>query len=147
MKKNREKSPVFLYIVIVILALIILALGGVTLMSLNDLAFLRSKVSSLQDTVQDISDTSADLLAQADELTSLKEQSASSETAEPAPDSSTIQEEGTISPSHSEPTTSTDDSMNSLLSQIQPLLPQNKRLDSGRHSWNCTVKYPVFLHL
>lgn len=125
MKKNREKSPVFLYIVIVILALIILALGGVTLMSLNDLAFLRSKVSSLQDTVQEISDTSADLLAQADELTSLKEQSASSETAEPAPDSSTIQEEGTISPSHSEPTTSTDDSMNSLLSQIQPLLPQN----------------------
>ena len=87
MKKNREKSPVFLYIVIVILALIILALGGVTLMSLNDLAFLRSKVSSLQDTVQEISDTSADLLAQADELTSLKEQSASSETAEPAPDS------------------------------------------------------------
>lgn len=125
MKKNREKSPVFLYIVIVILALIILALGGVTLMSLNDLAFLRSKVSSLQDTVQEISDTSADLLAQADELTSLKEQSASSETAEPAPDSSTIQEEGTISPSHNEPTTSTDDSMNSLLSQIQPLLPQN----------------------
>lgn len=125
MKKNREKSPVFLYIVIVILALIILALGGVTLMSLNDLAFLRSKVSSLQDTVQEISDTSADLLAQADELTSLKEQSASSETAEPAPDSSNIQEEGTISPSHSEPTTSTDDSMNSLLSQIQPLLPQN----------------------
>lgn len=125
MKKNREKSPVYLYIVIVILALIILALGGVTLMSLNDLAFLRSKVSSLQDTVQEISDTSADLLAQADELTSLKEQSASSETAEPAPDSSTIQEEGTISPSHSEPTTSTDDSMNSLLSQIQPLLPQN----------------------
>ena len=123
MKKNREKSPVFLYIVIVTLALIILALGGVTLMSLNDLAFLRSKVSSLQDTVQEISDTSADLLAQADELTSLKEQSASSETAEPAPDSSTIQEEGTISPSHSEPTTSTDDSMNSLLSQIQPLLP------------------------
>ena len=58
MKKNREKSPVFLYIVIVILALIILALGGVTLMSLNDLAFLRSKVSSLQDTVQEISDTS-----------------------------------------------------------------------------------------
>ena len=100
MKKNREKSPVFLYIVIVILALIILALGGVTLMSLNDLAFLRSKVSSLQDTVQEISDTSADLLAQADELTSLKEQSASSETAEPAPDSSNIQEEGTISPSH-----------------------------------------------
>ena len=125
MKKNREKSPVFLYIVIVILALIILALGGVTLMSLNDLAFLRSKVSSLQDTVQEISDTSADLLAQADKLTSLKEQSASSETAEPAPDSSSIQEEGTISPSHSEPTTSTDDSMNSLLSQIQPLLPQN----------------------
>ena len=125
MKKNREKSPVFLYIVIVILALIILALGGVTLMSLNDLAFLRSKVSSLKDTVQEISDTSADLLAQADELTSLKEQSASSETAEPAPDSSTIQEEGTISPSHSEPTISTDDSMNSLLSQIQPLLPQN----------------------
>ena len=83
------------------------------------------KYLPLQDTVQEISDTSADLLAQADELTSLKEQSASSETAEPAPDSSNVQEEGTISPSHSEPTTSTDDSMNSLLSQIQPLLPQN----------------------
>lgn len=125
MKKNREKSPVFLYIIIVILALVILALGGMTLMSLNDLASLRSKVSSLQDTVQEISDTSAELLAQADELTSLKEQSASSESSEPAPDSSTTQEEGTISPSHSEPKASTDDSMNNLLSQIQPLLPQN----------------------
>lgn len=130
MKKNREKTPVFLYVVIVILALVIVALGGITLLSLNDLATLRSRVSSLQETVQQISDTSSDLVAQAEELTSLKKQSAEEESAEPAPSSSSssseTQEEGTISPSHSSaPETSTDESMNSLLSQIRPLLPQN----------------------
>ena len=124
MKKNRQKTPVFLYIVIILLALVILALGGLTLMSLNDLANLRSKVSDLQTTVQEISDTSSALIDQAKELSSLKEQSASSETSEVE---SEAQEEGTISPSHSqsEAESSTDESMNNLLSQIQPLLPQN----------------------
>lgn len=122
MKKSRQKTPVFLYIIIVLLALVILALGGLTLMSLNDLADLRSKVADLQTTVQEISDTSSDLVDQAKELTSLKEQSASSESSEAEP-----QEEGTISPSHAQSSTESlsDESMNNLLSQIQPLLPQN----------------------
>lgn len=124
MKKNSKKAPVLLCIVIILLAIVILALGALTLMSLNDLANLRSKVSDLQSTVQEISDTSSDLIAQAQELKDLKEQSASSESAEPAPDS---QEEGTISPSHTqtESDSSTDESMNNLLSQVQSLLPQN----------------------
>ena len=119
MKQSREKKPLFLYIIIIILALVIVALGGLTLISLNDLATLKVKVSSLQDTVQEISSTSADLVSQAKELADLKQQANSSETV------SSQQEEGTISPSHSTTDASSDDSMNNLLSQIQPLLPQN----------------------
>lgn len=45
MKKNRQKRPSFLYAVIIFLALVILALGALTLYSLQDLIDLRSKVS------------------------------------------------------------------------------------------------------
>ena len=74
MKKNRQKRPSFLYAVIIFLALVILALGALTLYSLRDLIDLRSKVSGLQDTVQEISDTSADLVKQAQELAGLNDQ-------------------------------------------------------------------------
>ena len=58
MKKNRQKRPSFLYAVIIFLALVILALGALTLYSLQDLIDLRSKVSGLQTTVQELSDAS-----------------------------------------------------------------------------------------
>ena len=44
MKKNRQKRPSFLYAVIIFLALVILALGALTLYSLQDLIDLRSKI-------------------------------------------------------------------------------------------------------
>ena len=45
-----------------------------TLYSFQDLASLRSKVTDLQNTVQEISDTSAELISQAKELGSLNDQ-------------------------------------------------------------------------
>lgn len=127
MKKNKQKKPFLLYTVIVLLALVILALGGLTLYSFQDLASLRSKVADLQNTVQEISDTSADLISQAKELNNLNDQlnsSNNSESDSSVDSSQDSQEEGTISPSHSSES-STDESLNSLLSQIEPLLPQN----------------------
>lgn len=125
MKHNRQKKPVFLYSIIILLALVILALGAVTLYSLQDLASLRSKVADLQDTVQNISDTSSELISQAKELADLDSQLTSTESSDSTDSSSQeTQEDGTISPSHSD-SSSTDESLNNLLSQIQPLLPQN----------------------
>lgn len=127
MKNNKQKKPVLLYTIIVILALVILALGGLTLYSFQDLASLRSKVAELQNTVQEISDTSAELISQAQELTSLNKQLNSSDNTADVSSVDTVQdtqEEGTLSPSHSSDSSS-DESMNSLLSQIDPLLPQN----------------------
>lgn len=69
MKNSKHQKPFLLYtIIIIILALVILALGGLTLYSFQDLASLRSKVTDLQNTVQEISDTSAELISQAKEL-------------------------------------------------------------------------------
>ena len=127
MKNSKQKKPFLLYTIIIILALVILALGGLTLYSFQDLASLRSKVTDLQNTVQEISDTSAELISQAKELGSLNDQlesSNDSETDSSVDSSQDVQEEGTISPSHSSDS-STDESLNSLLSQIKPLLPQN----------------------
>ena len=131
MKKQRQNRPSFLYVIIIFLALVILALGALTLYSLQDLIDLRSKVAGLQDTVQEISDTSADLVNQAQELSGLNEQldNASNSTVSDNTDSSEAQdsqEEGTLSPSHSSSfSDSTDESLDNLLSQIQPLLPQD----------------------
>ena len=127
MKNSKQKKPFLLYTIIIILALVILALGGLTLYSFQDLASLRSKVTDLQNTVQEISDTSAELISQAKELGSLNDQlesSNDSETDSSVDSSQDVQEEGTISPSHSSES-STDESLNSLLAQIKPLLPQN----------------------
>ena len=124
MKNSKQKKPFLLYTIIIILALVILALGGLTLYSFQDLASLRSKVTDLQNTVQEISDTSAELISQAKELGSLNDQLESSNDSETDSSVDSVQEEGTISPSHSSES-STDESLNSLLSQIKPLLPQN----------------------
>lgn len=132
MKKNRQNRPSFLYAVIIFLALVILALGALTLYSLQDLIDLRSKVSGLQTTVQELSDASADLVKQAQELAGLNNQldNASDSTVSDNTDSSEVQdsqEEGTLSPSHdaSSFTDSADESLDNLLSQLEPLLPQN----------------------
>ena len=74
MKNSKQKKPFLLYTIIIILALVILALGGLTLYSFQDLASLRSKVTDLQNTVQEISDTSAELISKAKELGSLNDQ-------------------------------------------------------------------------
>ena len=113
MKNSKQKKPFLLYTIIIILALVILALGGLTLYSFQDLASLRSKVTDLQNTVQEISDTSAELISQAKELGSLNDQlesSNDSETDSSVDSSQDVQEEGTISPSHS-PESSTDESL------------------------------------
>ena len=131
MKKNRQNRPSFLYAVIIFLALVILALGALTLYSLQDLIDLRSKVSGLQTTVQELSDASADLVKQAQELAGLNNQldNASDSTVSDNTDSSEVQdsqEEDTLSPSHSSAfSDSTDESLDNLLSQIRPLLPQD----------------------
>ena len=128
MKKNSQKRPSFLYAVIIFLALVILALGALTLYSLQDLIDLRSKVSGLQTTVQELSDASADLVKQAQELAGLNDQlsNATSDT-DTAGASGDTPEEGTLSPSHdaSSFTDSADESLDNLLSQLEPLLPQN----------------------
>ena len=70
---------------------------------------------------------SKELISQAKELGSLNDQlesSNDSETDSSVDSSQDVQEEGTISPSHSSES-STDESLNSLLAQIKPLLPQN----------------------
>lgn len=128
MNTPKQQKPLFLYIVIIILAIMVAALGGLSLYSLNSLAFLQTKVSDLQDTVQEMAETSSSLVAQADQLAELQKQNqqTSSDTvsAEDTP-----QEEGTISPSHSSQTvsseSSTDESLNNLLSQVRTLLPQD----------------------
>ena len=140
----RKKNNVFLYVVIAVMALIIVALAALSLYSFKDLAALRTKVSNLEDTVQDVSDSSAELVAQSETLSKLNddlestESSTDSETTDTdsTDDSSSdnsnsdsdTQEEGTISPSHSDSSVATeteDESLNSLLSQIEPLLPQD----------------------
>lgn len=141
MKKNRQKRPSFLYAVIIFLALVILALGALTLYSLRDLIDLRSKVSGLQDTVQEISDTSADLVKQAQELAGLNDQLSNAASDTDTTDASGYtnqdsQEEGTLSPSHSSSfSDSSDESLDNLLSQLKPLLPQ----DNGTCLYTCAI--------
>ena len=127
-------KPIFLYIVIGVLTVAVIALGAVSFLSLNHLLTLQQKVQSLSDTVQDISTDANTLISQADQLDQLKEQESSvqaatgetataqSETASDSADSS--QQEGTLSPSSNTTfTDNTDSSMDNLLNQVQSLLP------------------------
>ena len=68
MNTPKQQKPFFLYIIISILAVAVIGLGGLALYSLNGLASLQSKVTELQDTVQEMAETSANLVAQSDEL-------------------------------------------------------------------------------
>lgn len=131
---SKNEKPVFLYTVIGVLTVAVIALGAVSFLSLNHLVTLQQKVQTLSNTVQDISTDANTLISQADQLDELKEQESSVQTAtgettaaaqsespEPAPGS---EQEGTLSPSSGTTfTDNTDSSMDNLLNQVQSLLP------------------------
>lgn len=130
----RQKKPVFLYIVITVLAAALAALGILTFSSLNRLTALQAKVNEMQNTVKEISDSAASLKQQAKELEKLEAQEAAAGAASQdqngeqnnASQNSAPQEEGMLSPSSGNSfTDNTDESLDSLLSQITTLLPQD----------------------
>ena len=131
---SKSEKPVFLYTVIGVLTVAVIALAAVSFLSLNHLVTLQQKVQTLSNTVQDISTDANTLISQADQLDELREQESSVQTAtgettaaaqskspEPAPGS---EQEGTLSPSSGTTfTDNTDSSMDNLLNQVQSLLP------------------------
>lgn len=131
---SKSEKPVFLYTVIGVLTVAVIALGAVSFLSLNHLVTLQQKVQTLSNTAQDISTDANTLISQADQLDELREQESSVQTAtgettaaaqsespEPAPGS---EQEGTLSPSSGTTfTDNTDSSMDNLLNQVQSLLP------------------------
>lgn len=131
---SKNEKPVFLYTVIGVLTVAVIALGAVSFLSLNHLVTLQQKVQTLSNTAQDISTDANTLISQADQLDELREQESSvqtttgettaaaqSESPEPAPGS---EQEGTLSPSSGTTfTDNTDSSMDNLLNQVQSLLP------------------------
>lgn len=131
---SKSEKPVFLYTVIGVLTVAVIALAAVSFLSLNHLVTLQQKVQTLSNTVQDISTDANTLISQADQLDELREQESSvqtttgettaaaqSESPEPAPGS---EQEGTLSPSSGTTfTDNTDSSMDNLLNQVQSLLP------------------------
>ena len=131
---SKNEKPIFLYTVIGVLTVAVIALGAVSFLSLNHLVTLQQKVQTLSNTVQDISTDANTLISQADQLDELREQESSVQTAtgettaaaqsespEPAPGS---EQEGTLSPASGTTfTDNTDSSMDNLLNQVQSLLP------------------------
>lgn len=131
---SKSEKPVFLYTVIGVLTVAVIALAAVSFLSLNHLVTLQQKVQTLSNTAQDISTDANTLISQADQLDELREQESSVQTAtgettaaaqsespEPAPGS---EQEGTLSPSSGTTfTDNTDSSMDNLLNQVQSLLP------------------------
>lgn len=131
---SKSEKPVFLYTVIGVLTVAVIALAAVSFLSLNHLVTLQQKVQTLSNTAQDISTDANALISQADQLDELREQESSvqtttgettaaaqSESPEPAPGS---EQEGTLSPSSGTTfTDNTDSSMDNLLNQVQSLLP------------------------
>lgn len=131
---SKNEKPIFLYTVIGVLTVAVIALAAVSFLSLNHLVTLQQKVQTLSNTVQDISTDANTLISQADQLDELREQGSSvqtttgettaaaqSESPEPAPGS---EQEGTLSPSSGTTfTDNTDSSMDNLLNQVQSLLP------------------------
>ena len=131
---SKNEKPIFLYTVIGVLTVAVIALAAVSFLSLNHLVTLQQKVQTLSNTAQDISTDANALISQADQLDELREQESSvqtttgettaaaqSESPEPAPGS---EQEGTLSPSSGTTfTDNTDSSMDNLLNQVQSLLP------------------------
>ena len=144
MNKKPNEKPIFLYIVIGILTVAVIALAAVSFLSLNHLVTLQQKVQTLSKTVEEISTDANTLISQADQLDELREQESSvkaatgetspaqSESAEPSSESE--QQNGTLSPSSNNTfTDNTDSSMDNLLNQVQSLLP------SGNGTWSVYV--------
>ena len=141
MANQDSRKPVFLYTVIAVLVLAVAALGALSFLSLNHLVTLQEKVQVLSATVEDMSKTSSTLVAQADQLETLKQQEAQlqAQTGETAAVSQTavsdtasadtsqsLEGEGMLSPSkQSTFTDNTDPSMDTLLSQVEAILPQD----------------------
>ncbi|MDO4338677.1 MAG: serine hydrolase [Eubacteriales bacterium] len=123
----QPKKPVFLYVVIVVLALALAAMGVLTYFSMDRLAALQTRVNELQQTVQEISDSASAISQKAAQLEQLmEEEQAAVQESESQNENTASQEEGTISPSHEQTfTDNTDESMDQLLNQVQTLLPQN----------------------
>lgn len=131
---SRSEKPVFLYVIIGVLAAAVIALGAVSFLSLNHLVTLQQKVQTLSDTIQEISTDTNTLISQADQLDQLKEQEntvreetgeSSSASSEASSDNASSSQEGTLSPSSGTTfTDNTDSSMDNLLNQVQTsLLP------------------------
>ena len=130
----KPRKPVFLYVVITVLSLALAALGILSFFSLNELASLQSKVTSLEKIVQDTSDSASALTQQAERLDELTEEELQLQTTNPdsysdsqTQDSQTeadTETDGTLSPSNGTSfTDNTDESMDNLLSQVKNLLP------------------------
>lgn len=124
---SNHNNSIFLYVVISALSLALIALGALTLFSLDKLARLQGKVNTLQQSAVDIADSYTAMSEMADQLEKLEAQGITfqaQEAAGPQP-----QGEGTLSPSHANSnstfTENKDDSMDNLLSQINNLLPKD----------------------
>lgn len=130
---NDNKKPVFLYVVIAALTLSLAALGILSFFSLNKLASLQERVGDLTHTVEEISTSAANLVAQSQKLEELKQEEAaqraaaeSREQESAAAQAQQAQPDGTLSPSTNETfTDNTDASMDQLLAQVKQLLPGN----------------------
>ena len=77
---SKSEKPVFLYTVIGVLTVAVIALAAVSFLSLNHLVTLQQKVQTLSNTVQDISTDANTLISQADQLDELREQESSVQT-------------------------------------------------------------------
>lgn len=151
---QKHKKTTFLYTVIAVLSLTVVAMGTLTFLALNKLSSIQTHVNELELVVEKVSKSSAALQQQADQLRQLQEEASQSDSgisifgeqfgpspqnaseAEPDLDSSSgestgLQEEGTLSPPKGYK--EEDESMNNLMSQISALLPS----DNG--SWSVYV--------
>ena len=117
---NQPKKPIFLYVVIIVLVIALAGLGALSFFSLSHLASLQKKVQTLSDTVTEISDSANTLISQADQLDQLKEQEKQQQTTEN--EGSGSNESSAVNESF---TDNSDSSMDSLLSQVKTLLPQD----------------------
>lgn len=125
-----NKKPVFLYVVIAALTLSLAALGVLSFVSLERLASLQEKVTELTGTVEGISNSASNLVAQSQKLDELKkeeaEMRAAQQDAAQTPAENESQAEGTLAPSNGETfTDNTDASMDQLLAQVKELLPKD----------------------
>lgn len=130
MARKRKKKPVFLYFMIIFLSAALIAVGGLTVLSMNELSSMQIKVETLTASLDSFSSTLSALSEKASQLENQTNIS-SGEIMGPMPNTeenntSSEQEEGIISPNKGDSFTENSDSdMDNLLTQINQLLPQN----------------------